>query len=160
MTEKIETLESLEAYKRELEQKIEALEAEKAEHLQYNNFRADTFSYEQYEAKQRRIAAEYEASQKGKKYPPAQMTFEELVYYLIKEGESPARWCILGHELVAGYDGYVVRHGKDKQGFDIYYMERGQNKFLGHCKNEHAACVAMLKLFAKDGNQRLKQYIR
>ena len=160
MTEKIETLADLLAYKERLERKLEQLQADKEEHEQYKNFKADTFSYEQYEAKQRRIAAEYEASQKGKKYPPAQMTFEELVYYLIKEGESPVDWCILGHELVAGYDGYVVRYGKDKQGFDIYYMERGQNKFLGHCKNEHAACVAMLKLFAKDGNQRLKQYIR
>ena len=65
MTEKIETLADLLAHKERLERKLEQLQADKEEHEQYKNFKADTFSYEQYEAKQRRIAAEYEASQKA-----------------------------------------------------------------------------------------------
>ena len=159
MTEKLETMESLKAYKKELEQLLEALEAERAEHLQYKNFKADTFSYDEYAEKQRRIAAEFEASQQGRKYPPTHITFEELVYCLIKEGKSPANYEILGNASVYGYDGYVVKHGNAGNGFDVFYMERGQYTLLGHCKNEHDTCVAMLKLFARD-NQRLKQYIR
>ena len=159
MTEKVETLAELLAYKRKLEGKLARMQADKEEHEQYKNFKADTSSYEEYAEKQRRIAAEFEASQQGRKYPPTHITFEELVYCLIKEGKSPANYEILGNANVYGYDGYVVKHGNAGNGFDIFYMERGQYTLLGHCKNEHDTCVAMLKLFARD-TQRLKQYIR
>lgn len=85
------------------------------------------------------------------------MTFEELKYILVKENISPYSWDILGHAYVKGYDGYVIKEAEN--GYDLYYIERGQYTFLEHTDDEHSACMAFLKLFIKDGDVHLAKHL-
>ncbi len=102
------------------------------------------------------FAEQFEAKQKleGRS---SNMTFEELKYILIKENINPYSWCILGCACVSGYDGYVIKEAEN--GYDLYYMERGQYDFLEHADNEHKACLAFLNTLAESGDYSLIKYI-
>ena len=86
------------------------------------------------------------------------MTFDRLREILTKENINPAEYDILEKGCVAGFDGYTIE--RSKKGYDLYYMERGQKRFIAWFSDEHEVCVAFLEEFIKSGDPQLAKYIQ